>query len=392
MTEPLDPPPETLPPDTQTAQATPPDAPPPLRVAAPWMDERSHSMLRDFFRVGLKSRCVLVENERAQAIVVDLDRGDVTARLAEARERWPDAPLIELSINHTDEALFVRKPLRPAGVARAVQSVRRRLHLPDDSQADALAARGRPPPERVQRTPPDARFDRDFTGTAGDVDPDDAGTWARASYRPETFLQGIVQGAAKQADTRGQAMALSGVWGRWIIPPGNGLVHIDMADTHLRSLCVVEVNAAEVRIDPVPADADPTCPPRAVTRNALLWKMALWSARGRVPEGVVLDAPVYLQHLPDLTTLVAPPHALRIAALWLNHPISLLALSERLGLPQRYVFAFYSACAAIGLAGPARRDADTLVDAPEISAAGMGSLLTRLRARLTRPLGSGTAA
>ena len=176
-----------------------------------------------------------------------------------------------------------------------------------------------------------------------------------------------MQEAAKQADARGQPMALSGVWGRWIIPPGDGLVNIDMADTHLRSLCVVEVNAAEVRIEPVPIDTDPTYPPRAITRNALVWKMALWSARGRVPAGVVLDAPVYLQHLPDLTTLVAPPHALRIAALWLNHPISLLALSERLGLPQRYVFAFYSACAAIGLAGPARRDADTLIDAPEIS-------------------------
>lgn len=392
MTEPIDPPPDTLPPATPAPDTVTSGAAPPLRIAAPWMDERSHAMLRDFFRSSLKSRCVLVENDRAQAIVIDLDRGDVTARLAQARERWPDTPLIELSINHTDEALFVRKPLRSAGVARAVQSVRRRLHLDDDAQADLLAARGRPPPERIARTPPDARFDRDFAGTASDVDPADPGTWSRASYRPDTFLQGIVQRAAKQADARGQSMALTGVWGRWIIPPGNGLVHIDMADTHLRSLCVVEVNTAEVRIDPVPADADPTCPPRAITRNALLWKMALWSARGRVPEGVVLDAPVYLQHLPDLTTLVAPPHALRIAALWLNHPINLLALSERLGLPQRYVFAFYSACAAIGLAGPARRDADKLIDAPEISAASMGSLLSRLRAHLTRPLGSGSAA
>lgn len=392
MTEPLDPPPETPSPDLVIRDPAPTDAPPPLRVAAPWMDERSHTMLRDFFRVSLKSRCALVENDRAQAIVIDLDRGDVTARLAEARKRWPDTPLIELSINHTDEALFVRKPLRPAGVARAVQSVRRRLHLPDDTQADALAARGRPPPERIPCTAPDERFDRDYTGTASDVDAADPSTWTRASYQPDTFMQGVVQRAAKEADACGQPMALSGVWGRWVIPPGNGVVHIDMADTHLRSLCVVEVKAAEVRLDPVPADTDPTCPPRAVTRNALLWKMALWSARGRVPQGVALDAPVYLQHLPDLTTLVAPPHALRIAALWLNHPISLLALSERLGLPQRYVFAFYSACAAIGLAGPARRDADTLIDAPEISAAGMGSLLARLRARLTRPLGSDSTA
>ena len=66
----------------------------PVKVAAPWMDERSHGMLREFFRVGLKSRCVLVEPDRAQAIIIDVDRGDATRRLHDARQRWPDVAII----------------------------------------------------------------------------------------------------------------------------------------------------------------------------------------------------------------------------------------------------------------------------------------------------------
>ncbi|MCB1939924.1 MAG: hypothetical protein KDE64_12090, partial [Rhodocyclaceae bacterium] len=110
----------------------------PVKIAAPWMDERSHAMLREFFRVGVKSRCVLVEPERAQAILIDLDRGEATRRLQEARERWPNVPIIELSVNHTNEALFVRKPLRASGMARALLSVRRRLRLSDDPVAAAV--------------------------------------------------------------------------------------------------------------------------------------------------------------------------------------------------------------------------------------------------------------
>ena len=74
--------------------------------------------------------------------------------------------------------------------------------------------------------------------------------------------------------------------------------------------------------------------------------------------------------------------ALRMAALWLNHPLPLLDMAERLSVPQRNVFSFYTACAALGLAGPARRAADTLIDAPELTPSTMQSLIARLTGRL----------
>ncbi|MCB1963554.1 MAG: hypothetical protein KDF24_10370 [Rhodocyclaceae bacterium] len=361
----------------------------PVKIAAPWMDERSHAMLREFFRVGVKSRCVLVEPERAQAILIDLDRGEATRRLQEARERWPNVPIIELSVNHTNEALFVRKPLRASGMARALLSVRRRLRLSDDPVAAAVTE---PPADAPPPPPRDAELDDEtasvLVGTANDVAPRDSTTWARAWYAPEDFLQGHLQRTAAEADATGRAMSMSGVWGTWIIPPGNGAIHVDMADRQLRSLCVVSMAAKEVRIAPVDADIDITCAPDFTPRDALLWKVALWTARGRVPRGTPLDQPVYLQHWPDLNALAPLPHALRIAALWLNHPLSLLALAERLGLPQRNVFALYTGCAVLGLAGPARRAADTLVEAPAVTPSGMRALISRLGGRLGLGAGS----
>ncbi len=362
----------------------------PVKVAAPWMDERSHNMLREFFREGLQSRCVLVEPERAHAILVDVDRGDATRRLADARARWPEVAIIELSVNYADQALFVRKPLRPKGMARALMSVRRKLRLSDDPVAESVStgdadssAATRPDTPLSPRGPvPDPGTESHYVGQASDVDAMAPDTWARAQYDPADYLQGHLQRAAAMADERGRAVAMTGVWGCWVIPPGNGSVQVDIPDRQLRSLCVVSMGASDVRFDPLDNAAELTCSPQFTPRDNLLWKVALWTARGRVPQTTPLDAPVYLRHWPDLNELLVTPDAIRIAALWLNHPINLMALAERLHIPQRHVFSFYAACAAIGLAGVARRTADTLVDAPQVSASGMRSLISRLGERL----------
>jgi len=369
------------------------DVPPePVKVAAPWMDERSHSMLRDFFRVGCKARCVLVEPERAQAILIDMDRGDATRRIQEARERWPSVPIIELSVNYTDQALFVRKPLRPKGMMRALLSVRGRLQLRDDpiaqSVGDTEASAPEPAPTESPfafqpRGPlPEPGTETHYVGQGANLDPHVPETWSRGIYDPALFLQGFVQQAIVMAETHGRAVDISGVWGHWRIPPTNAPVDILMPDHHLRSLCVVNMSEKEIRLNLVANDDALTCMPDRLPRDAFVWKIALMTARGRVPVGTPMDAPVFLRHWPDLNELLVPPDAMRIAALWLNHPISLFSLAERLDVPQRHVFSFYSACHALGLAAPAKRASDSLIDPPRVDAGGMRQLLNRLGEKL----------
>jgi len=364
----------------------------PVKLAAPWMDERSHTMLREFFRVGLKSRCVLVEPDRAQAILIDVDRGDATRRLHEARQRWPDMAIIELSVNHTDQALFVRKPLRPKGMARALQSVRRKLRLHDDPITESVSCAPveptteMPPVEPAKpimpRGPvPEPGTESHYVGQASDLDPSAPDAWIRAYYDPAEYFQSHLAHAVTMAEAAGQPVAMTGVWGSWVIPPSNDEVHLGMPDRQLRSLCLVTMNAADVRFElvepaPVPATANVS------RRDALVWKVALWTARGRLPKDTALNEPVYLRHWPDLNTLLVTPDAMRIAALWLNQPIDLMTLAAQLDVPQRHVFSFYTACAAIGLAGPARRAADTLVEVPAVSHTGMRALINRLGERL----------
>jgi hypothetical protein len=81
----------------------------------------------------------------------------------------------------------------------------------------------------------------------------------------------------------------------------------------------------------------------------LLWLMALWASRGRVPEGTDLDAPVSLLRWPNFTRILMTPNAMQIAALWHTQPTSLLQTAKRQAIPHRQIFAIFRACQALGL-------------------------------------------
>jgi hypothetical protein len=98
-----------------------------------------------------------------------------------------------------------------------------------------------------------------------------------------------------------------------------------------------------------------------------LWKVALWTSCGRIPQDVDLTAPVFLQCWPNFTRLQLSPNFLRIAALLVQQPRTLMDVAKALEIPQKDVFAFFSATRAIGLSGQVKRQ-DNANPAPSMPA------------------------
>ena len=84
-------------------------------------------------------------------------------------------------------------------------------------------------------------------------------------------------------------------------------------------------------------------------------------------------------HWPNFTRLIVTPYALKISALWIAQPHSLLTTAQVLNIPQRYVFAFYSAAHALKLAFVDRR---TTPRAAKLTPNEKRSLFQRILARL----------
>lgn len=95
--------------------------------------------------------------------------------------------------------------------------------------------------------------------------------------------------------------------------------------------------------------------------EAFLWKLALYTYRGHLPEGMEVDKPVYLKYWPNLTRLEHTPNAMRIASLLSRQPVALAFIVRILNIPQSHVFNFFAAANAAGYSGLAVREADNML-------------------------------
>jgi hypothetical protein len=166
-------------------------------------------------------------------------------------------------------------------------------------------------------------------------------------FDPDVRLLGLLLRAGTLARANHHAVLIKGLQGALLVLPGSPLKVFSTIDgTVLRALCSTSMFSEVLEVSsplPVP-DAR-----YSFDYEALLWKVALWSSRGRLPRGTDPNAPVSLRRMPDFPRLTPTPYAEIICRLWAGPPASLIDTIAHLGIPQRYVFAVYSGARMLNL-------------------------------------------
>jgi hypothetical protein len=370
----------------------------PMRIAAIGMDQRQRNALRLLFTSKCGNRYLLVEESSAELCILDLDAFGGERLWQEFRQRHTEQPLILVSLKAqtlTDShTLFVRKPILVDQLIAAIEQQRNRYSPELMASPQALnepAAPMPPPAPRQQHHKPAARkaasimstaTEQVFVGTAPDIDPLDPQQKTKIYYNPDHYLQGHLQQALNLAVRQNRNVTIKGPWPKLdlFIEPRRILVAAN--ERHLRPYCTLPDTTLGVDLQLFDGEARPTDQTQDYPLAAFFWQLALWASRGRLPQGTSLTQPIYLRRWPNFTRLVVTPYALAIAALWAEQPRSLLDTAKDLQIPQRYVFAFYSAARSLQLAGETRRAVDTLLAPPEIVQTKERGLFGRLLDRI----------
>ncbi len=212
--------------------------------------------------------------------------------------------------------------------------------------------------------PEQERF-REICGEHPDIDPEDAQAVAGILLDDRDHLlrrlRNILLATSDSSPTR--LLTLRGQ--HHLLLYGVDEIHSDLTDNALKALAGVPITDEEIEIAPRPISPGEVPWNGAMISqrtDAFLWKLSLWTYRGRLPAGFDLEQRVYLRHWPNLTRLLEVPDAMRISALWLEHPMTLPFTARALQIPQRHVFAFYNAAHSIGLAGIVKRESDALME------------------------------
>ena len=384
----------------------------PIRFASVGMNDRMQNTLRLFFKGPCKNRCVLVQENSAEACIVDLDAYRGQEMNDEYKQRHPDQPRILISLSETkvDDAIFLLKPLNSTKVIEALDEISNKLDTLREEQA-AKGVEPAPKPLAATRTAPvkaqagttptkihsasqvsqsertlDEKEIESFVGSAPDIKPTNPKQVAQAQYDASTFLQGFLQQAITMAENNNNSVDMSTPAGTITIRPNSHIALIEPSDSQLRELSNTETTKGSIKLNSADQSYAPsnTDNKRFINVDALLWEVSLWSAQGRVPTGTDLTTPVYLKRWPNITRLRTFPHALRIAALWSRRPCSLVVTARMLDIPQRYVFSFFSAANALGLAATSLRSADQLTQPEPVSKHKKHGLFGRILASLRR--------
>jgi len=336
-----------------------------LRLCHTGMDSRSLYAFELFLsRIG-PNACQISGEESADVAFIDLDN-ELGAYLLEGhRLLYPSRPLIVSArrppMGNDPLTIEVAKPVGLSAFSAALEQVRRLL--PGDATM-APAAPAEPagpvePPALDSRQPSadpisllrqiEERLSTFYVGSMPDVDLDDLAARSAIYYTPEHFLQGVIARAIAHAREIQRPVRIDDPNGAALyLDPCSGIAYQARSANALRALAQLPTRGTVSlsRVESSDAPALESLAGRSL--EALEWDVALWASRGRVPVGTHLDHPVRLLAWPNLTRLAVPPEAMRIAGLWSKGGISLRDTVRLLGVPQRYVFAFYSACLALG--------------------------------------------
>jgi hypothetical protein len=330
----------------------------PLQVALFGMSKQAGAQLEMLFRDHAHSRFVVSEESAAEAAIIDLDGFGAMELWHKLRSRhsWPML-LLSLYAREFDKALFVQKPLETGALLAALEKLRAQARQTCTVSA-APKSDKRPAVGTVITRAGAVYEDASLCRQVKEIDLNDAKARRQIYYVPDDYLQGILQHAWHSAKRQNSAVRIEGLKYPLLLNPERRQVLYAVPENEIHSFAVMPVNSRQVQVIPVSAQElqqrihNPVIPFRYDNFDAFLWKITVWSARGRLPEGTDLDVPIALLYWPNFTRLLLTPHALQIAALWRKRPYSLFETLNILQLSQCSVFGFYSAAHALGQALP----------------------------------------
>ena len=371
-----------------------------------------------FLQGPCKNQGVIVTDSNAEVSVIDLDKFKARKVLEENLKKYPKRPIIALSVTAQDipNAIFLRNPVQIESMMKVIAEARLRLDSSDDLAgsmeeiASKISEESRNKttetnerPDRISEetqkkgasTPAnpairqhsnrhkaamilDEKGFKKYIGSVMDIDVRDLAQVKKAYYDPKHYLQGYVQEAVKIAVAKNSVIRLNTGWKPITIFPDTQEIAVDMDDKQLRLICAVpiksidrfdtfspgEARGSTITVVEKPDALEKYNPEMIQSVESFLWKLTLWTSKGRIPIGTNLYHPCYLKRWPNMTRLLGMPHSMRIAALMVSGPRTLLNITETLGIRQRYVFAFFSAATAVGIVGEAERQREVRSNAP----------------------------
>lgn len=374
-----------------------------INVMTIGMDAKKQAIFRMAFKMYAVEQYRLLEDapdERANLAIIDMDCVGAQNLWDEFRAKHPELPAVIVTVSPEADAPapVLSKPVRMDALFPLLRKV---LHSPRGDRGNAVARETVPASEAGRmRTaavttpvpPSPTQVPEPRNAVQPQALPEISAPRAEIrTYKLPSMIElfdaktGLLHALRETRSNREPAVLRIEGHDAIIVLPSQDIALLLQDVEVLRKACeagtFVEVRGF------APADV----PRQAASQSlmSLLWQVSLWTSRGRLMSGIGPDMPLRLRHWPNLTRLAPIPDAMRVAALWTRHPVSLRLTVKMLNVPPEHVFDFLAAAASVGIletprAGGAAVPPPEPPPMPAAASAAQGGLLSRLLRKIVR--------
>jgi len=388
-----------------------------IKIAIHGVPRNTHKMLCLFFKQISEHIKIVNDADSPDVDLIDIDFAGSDKILAKQRAEHPERILVIASLKNKPNTiehdyLFLKKPLSREGIIQLIQVIMQcQLQLkqpPIQKKVEAAPRSSTPhttvPPAAADKKPAspikpaenhtrsteefnEKGFTR-FIGLMPTINIKDSAQIAQARFSPGDYLLGYVYHAITMARHKKQALQVDASWRPLLIFPHSHEIWLDASDHQLRAFASLKISrTSEAKVRILPVNLQQTKVNQASDKfqdeESFLWKLAIWTSKGRYPEQLDPEKPIVLKHWPNFTRLVITPHALRITALLMQQPQSMLDVARTLNIGAQYVFVFISGCQALNLVAQIERkpELEEKQKKKRKSSGLLNKLLNKLRAK-----------
>ncbi|WP_198244223.1 hypothetical protein [methane-oxidizing endosymbiont of Gigantopelta aegis] len=358
-----------------------------IKIAIHGVPHSTHKILCLFFKQISEHIKIVNDADSPDVDLIDIDFAGGDKILAKQRAEHPERIFVITSLKNKPNTieydyLFLKKPLTRERIIQIIMQCQLQLKQPtiQKKQVKAASKPSTPqatvlpatvdkkpaspikPPENHTR-PAEEFNEKGFThfiGLIPTIDIKDPAQIAQACFSPEDYFLGYVYNAIKISHHKKQVLQVDASWRPLLIFPHSHEIWLDANEHQLRAFAGLKISrTSEGKVRILPVNLQKTKVNQASDKfqneESFLWKLAIWTSKGRYPQQLDPTKPIVLKHWPNFTRLVITPHALRITALLIQQPQSMLDVAKTLNIGAQYVFVFISGCQALNLVAQIER-------------------------------------
>lgn len=330
----------------------------PLRIALFGFSERNESMMRQLFAGARWRDCLVVEQSPIDFAIVELDTQNPTKTWGDFREIFPDTLALTLSLKeqHLANTVFVQKPLNMEKLRHSVDKVIAYLNETSavTSQSNGVLEDSLAQTAQTAADSMGDELDNQLFGLTVEIDLNNTEARLERAYNPGDYFLGELKKAVEAAEKSGKALEIAGSlygepWpGAIRINPATHTIETNLRDIMLRAMSIVRLDSGQFTLE-VKHSMVPLSGATTISTKALVWKVALWTARGRLTTYIGFERKISLKNWPNVTRYMEVPYVLQLSAALVANSYTPVELCQKLNIPQRFVFSYLSAVNANGL-------------------------------------------